>query len=98
VVGSISSISLMSGLSYKVPLFDSWESFTSQVYGAFSRVLPTPYLMRLPVSFFLLALRSSVIFPHPRPAQIHLTLQSFLHPCPLSLQGPVKSKKSEWLL
>jgi hypothetical protein len=34
-VGSISSLSLLSGISSKVPPYESWESLTSQVSGAF---------------------------------------------------------------
>ena len=41
-VGSITSLSLPSGISSKVPPFESWESFTSQVSGAFWEV-PSTY-------------------------------------------------------
>jgi hypothetical protein len=50
-VGSISSHSLLSGISSKVAPFESWESHTSQVSGAFWRASPTSCLPRLPVSF-----------------------------------------------
>jgi hypothetical protein len=39
-VGSISSLSLLSGISFKVPPFESWESLTSQVYGELWGVPP----------------------------------------------------------
>jgi hypothetical protein len=41
-VGPISSLSPMSGISSKVPHFESWESLTSQVSSAFWRVPQPP--------------------------------------------------------
>jgi hypothetical protein len=51
-VCSIYFLSLLSGTSSKVPPFDSWDSLTSQVSGAFWRVPPTSYFRgwRFPVS------------------------------------------------
>jgi hypothetical protein len=34
-VGSVSSLSILLGVSSKVPPFESWKSLISQVYGAF---------------------------------------------------------------
>ena len=48
-MGSLSSLSLLSGISSKVPPFESWESLTSQVSGAFWGIPPTSYFLRLPV-------------------------------------------------
>jgi hypothetical protein len=48
-VGSISSLSLLSGISSEIPPFESWESLTSQVSGAFWGGLPTSSFLRLPV-------------------------------------------------
>jgi hypothetical protein len=61
-VGSISSLSLLSGISSKVPLFESWESFTSQVSGAFWRVPLTSYFLRLPV--YILSAGPQGFFSH----------------------------------
>ena len=63
-VGSISSLSLLLGISSKVPPFESWESFTSQVSGTLWGCL---------FPFFLLALRASVVFPHPIPDHVPLS-------------------------
>ena len=51
-VGFISSFSLLLDISSKDPLFESCQSLTSQVSGAFWRVPPTSYFLRLPVSIF----------------------------------------------
>ena len=94
-VGSISSLSLLSGISWKVPPYESWESLTSQDSGALWGGPPQP-----PISwgcnfiFFLLALRASVLFPHPISNQVplyppcpqphpHLLPSSSLPPSPL---------------
>jgi len=50
-VGSLSSLSLLSGIWSKVPPFEFWESLNSQVSGAFWGEDPqTSYILRLPVS------------------------------------------------
>ena len=49
-VGSTSSISPLSGNSSNVPPYESWESLTSQVSGAFWKILPTSYFLVFPVS------------------------------------------------
>jgi hypothetical protein len=64
-VGYKSSLSLLTGISSKIPPFESWESLTFQGSGAFWRVLPTSTSQGCLFSFFLLALRASVLFPHP---------------------------------
>jgi hypothetical protein len=48
-VGSISSLSLLLGISSKVPPCESWESFTSQISGAFWGEALTSYFLRFPV-------------------------------------------------
>jgi hypothetical protein len=64
-VVSITSLSLLSDISSKVPHFDSWESLTSQVLGAFWTVPPTSYFLRLPVSILSVGPRSFSPFPSP---------------------------------
>jgi hypothetical protein len=64
-VGSISSLSLLSGISSKVLPFESWESLTSQVSGTFERFPPTSYLLRLPVSILSVGPQSFSSFPSP---------------------------------
>ena len=51
-VGSISSLSLLSDISSKIPLFEFRGSLFSQVSGAFWRVPLTSYFPGLPVSIF----------------------------------------------
>jgi hypothetical protein len=71
-VGSISSLFLLSGISFKVSPFVSRESLTSQVSGTFWRV-PQPSISQgCLFPFFLLALRASVLFPHKITDQIPL--------------------------
>ena len=48
--GGLYKFPLPTGDSFNVPPFESWESLTSQVSGAFWKVPPTSYLLRLPVS------------------------------------------------
>jgi hypothetical protein len=49
-VGSINSLSLPSGISSKVPPYESWKSLTSQVSGAFwGGSPPTSYFLRFSV-------------------------------------------------
>jgi hypothetical protein len=43
-------------ISSKVPPFESWDSLTSRVSGAFWRGPPTSYLLRLSASIFFLNL------------------------------------------
>ena len=69
-MGSISSLSLLLGFSSKVPPFESLESFTSQVSGAFWRVPPTSRRYWFPslgiISFPSLKTRSgSPLLPTP---------------------------------
>jgi hypothetical protein len=50
-VDSISSLSLLWGISSKVPPFESWESLTSKVCSTFWEGIPsTSYFLRLPIS------------------------------------------------
>jgi hypothetical protein len=71
-MGSIRSLSLLLGISSEVPLFESWESITSQVSGASCRV-PQPHNFQgCLFPFFLLVLRASVLFPHPISDQVAL--------------------------
>jgi hypothetical protein len=64
-VGSISSLSLLWGISFKVPPYESWESLTSQVSGPFWRVSPPSYLLRLPVSIPSAGPWGFSLFPSP---------------------------------
>jgi hypothetical protein len=78
-VGSISSLSLVSGISSTVPSFESWESLTSQslVHSGGSPEASTSWSCLFP--FFLLDLRASVLFPQPIPDQVPFSI-----PYPLS--------------
>jgi hypothetical protein len=82
--------------------FDSWESLTCKVSGAFWRVLPTSYLLRLPAS--ILSAGPQCFSPLPSPniwfwwkpimrASIHLWFQSFKLVLELLFWLP-----SQWLL
>jgi hypothetical protein len=64
-VGSIRPLSLLLGISSKVPPFESWESLTSQISSAFWRVIPTSYLQRLPASLISAGLQGFSPFPSP---------------------------------
>jgi hypothetical protein len=75
-VGSINSLFPLSGISSKVLPFEFWESFTSQVSGAFWRVPPTSYLPSLPVYILSVGPQASVLFSHPIPDQVPLSLPS----------------------
>jgi hypothetical protein len=46
---SVSSLFLLLGISSMVPPYESWDSLTSQVSGAFCVVAPTTYFLMLPV-------------------------------------------------
>jgi hypothetical protein len=61
-VGSISSVSQLWSISYKVSPF---ESLTSQFSGALQRVPPTSYLQRLPVYILSAAPQGFSPFPSP---------------------------------
>jgi hypothetical protein len=67
---------------------ESWESLTSLVHSAPFPPPPTSYFLKLP-TFFLLALRASVLFPHPIPVQVPSSLSTFppksLPPFPLMI-------------
>jgi hypothetical protein len=49
-VCSISSLFLLFGISSKVPPFESWESLSSQISGAFWMITPTFYFPELSAS------------------------------------------------
>jgi hypothetical protein len=68
-----------------VPSFESWESLTSQISGAFWRVLSTSYLLRLPVSILSAGLQGFSPFTHSILDQVPLSPP---HPNSLSLSGP----------
>jgi hypothetical protein len=80
VVGSISSLSLLLAILSKVPLFESWDCLTSQVSGAFWRVLPTSYLEMLPVSILSAGFQGFNPFPSLliRFSSLPLPLYTFL--------------------
>jgi hypothetical protein len=86
-VGYISSPNLLSGISSKVPPFESWKSLTSQVSSAFWRVPTTSYFLRLPVYILSAALRTSVLFPHSVPDQVLLSPTTHSPPHLLFLPG-----------
>jgi hypothetical protein len=91
-VGSISFLSVLSGISSKVPPFESWESLTSQVFGFFWGVFSQPpisWVLLFP--FFLLGLRASVLFPYPIPD--HVPPQ----PCPIPFPSQVPPSSTLWL-
>ena len=77
-VGSISSLSLLSGISSTVPPFESWQSLTSQFSGAFWKISPTSYLLRLSVFILSAGLRASFLLPRSIPDQVPLSFT--LHP------------------
>jgi hypothetical protein len=62
-MSSVSSLSLLSGISSKVPPFESWESLTSQISGTSCRVPPPPTSWGWQCAFFLLALGGYSHFP-----------------------------------
>jgi hypothetical protein len=78
-VGSISSLSLLFGISSKLPPCESWESLTSQVSGAFWRVPPTSYFLKLPV--YSLSAGPQDFSPFPSiPDQVPLSFPLLPHP------------------
>ena len=86
--GGLRKFPLLTGISSKVPLFESWESLTSQVSGTFWEFPLPPISWGCLYTFFLLALRASVLFSHPIPDQVPLSLPLPIPPCPISLPGP----------
>ena len=106
VVGSIITLSLPSGISSKVPLFESWESLTSQVSGTFWRDTPTSYFLGFLVKFFLQVFRFSVLFPlsirdkvplspnatNPHPVHFSSQVPPYLPTCVFFLLSP----KLDW--
>jgi hypothetical protein len=65
-VDCISSLSLLSGISSKVPPpYKTWESLTSQVSGSFWGLPPTFYFLRLPVSILSAGPQGFNPFPSP---------------------------------
>ena len=60
------SLSLLSGISSEVPPCEFWESLTSQVSGAFWRVPPTSYFLRLPVSILSAGPQDFSPLPSPK--------------------------------
>ena len=85
-VDSVSSLFRLSGILSKVPPFESWESLTSLVSGAFWRIPQPPMSWGCPFPFFLMALRTfppsntiSGPSPHylPQPHAFSLPVPSF---------------------
>jgi hypothetical protein len=76
------------GLSSKILPFDSWESFTSQVSGAFWRVPTTSYFLRLPISILSAGPQGFSPFTSPNNRLSPLSLPLPDHPRALSLPGP----------
>ena len=69
-VGSISSLSLLSDIASKITPFESWESLISQVSGAFWKVPPTSYFLRLLVYILSAGPQGFSPFPNPIPDQV----------------------------
>jgi hypothetical protein len=84
--GSISSFSLLSGISFKVPPFESWDSLTSQVSVAFWRFLPNSYIQRLPVSILSAVPQGLTPFPSPNTSLYWSPFVSTFLPRSLPLQ------------
>jgi hypothetical protein len=97
-VSSISSLSLLWGISFKVSPF---QSFTSQVSVAFLRVLPISYLPRLPVSILSAGPQGFSPFPssntrsgstllptYPPPVHFPSQVPPFLPTCDCFLLSP----------
>jgi hypothetical protein len=90
-LGFVSSLFLLSGISSKVPPYETWESFTSQVSGAFWWVPLTSYFRRLPVCILSAGLQGFSPFSSLNtrsgspPPDTHCHHH---HPCPLSLPSP----------
>jgi hypothetical protein len=84
-VGSLTSLSLLLGISSKVPPFESWETLTSQVSGAFCRVPPYSYFPRLHVSILSAGPPGFSNFPSPNTKSGSTLPPPFPHP--LSLSG-----------
>jgi hypothetical protein len=64
-VGSVSSLSLLSGISSKIPLCEFWDSLTSQVSGVLWMVPTTSYFLRLPVYILSAGPQGFSRFPSP---------------------------------
>ena len=85
-LGSIRSISLLSGI-LSIPL--SSEILTPPRSLVHSRWSPQDYISWGCLFLFsLLALRASVLFPHPTPDQVPLLPTPHAPSCPVSLLGP----------
>jgi hypothetical protein len=70
-----SSLFLLSGVSWKVPPFEFWESFTSQVSGTFWGLPSTSYFSRLPVSILYPGPQGFSPFPSPPTPPVHFPSQ-----------------------
>jgi hypothetical protein len=64
-VGSISSLSLLLGISSKVPYYKFWKSLNSQVSDVFWEISPTSYFLKLPVYILSAGPHSFSPFPSP---------------------------------
>jgi hypothetical protein len=74
---------LQLGISSKAPLFESWESLTTQVSGALGVGVGQPFISwGCLFTFFLLVLRAAVLFPHPIPDQVPLSPPLHIYPVP----------------
>ena len=63
VTGFIIFLSLLSGISFKVPPFESWEYLTSQVSGTFFRLPTTSFFLGLPVNILSAGIQGFNTFP-----------------------------------
>jgi hypothetical protein len=88
-VGSASfPLLLLSGISFKVPPFESWESLTFQVSSAFWRVPTISYLPRLPVSIISTGPQGFSPFPSFNTRSDYSLPLLAPSPCPHFFPGP----------
>jgi hypothetical protein len=94
-VGSINFLSLLWGISSKVSPFESWDTLTSQVSGAFGGIPPTSYFLRLPVSILFSGPQGFSPFPSPntRSDEEWEIENEKRREC-----GNLKRSKSQWLI
>jgi hypothetical protein len=76
-VGSTSSLSVLQGISPRVPVFQSWESLTSQVSDEFCRIPQLPNSQSCLFPFLLLM----SFFSHLIPDQVPSSSSPLLYMC-----------------
>jgi hypothetical protein len=73
----------LSNVGHFIPAFESWESLTSKVSGAFWRVPPTSYLLGLPLPILSVGPQSFSPFTSPNTRSVS-PLPSTPHPLSIS--------------